>query len=143
MGYYTTIIAWSLELKDKTMTQEQYEALFKKHFSGDPDSGYWNNLLVDDGLLEFDDCYCKFYEYEKFAAFLKTIVTNDSYVECRGEDSDQWLIVLDGKGVDGWHEKGGRMTYDSEYVDFMSAYKKDMPEQLKVELKKWKMMVDL
>jgi len=100
MGYYTTISV------DLAVKEEKIEAFYRKleemRSVTDPVKQWfrcYSDLTVDEnGAIQFEDNYRKWYGEEEFYNFVKEYVTSGEIVGYGDEFEDYWKIVFDGNG---------------------------------------------
>ena len=99
----------------------------------------WEDELTfeADGNLDFGDYGSRYHEgsWYELNAFLAPLV-EEGTVEFKGEDDAIWRHYFDGKGK--WQDQLGTVLYDYEpFKTFINKFDKDLPDELKKELKKW------
>jgi len=108
MGYYSSM-SGDLKIK-KDKIQEFKDAVLKLQqdtkqetpkqdfvwfFFGEENDSEWN--VDENGWLEWEDYYQKWYESDDFAKFIKEYV-EECEVHFVGEDGERWGYTFDGKG---------------------------------------------
>lgn len=107
MGYYSTICA-DVKVKPEKLKEfkRAVEKLKRKRKKETDRAGFWtfidyflqDMIIEDDGCLNWDECYQKWYESGSFALFIEPYMEANSKVIFIGEDGERWGYEFDGEG---------------------------------------------
>lgn len=138
MGY-TTYVDIDLILKDK-MTKEVFDAKVSEWIEKDPegDRAQFEDLTAEgNGYIALVDYDRNHFEAEVLGDFLKDFVKKGE-IACRGEEGEKYKIRFNGKND--YEIQDCIEYYDNAYDEFLREYEKELPTQLKKDLKKWWVM---
>jgi len=143
MGY-DSYLDFELDLLDG-VTEKSFRKTFKETYKEAEGSGnlkFWlDNFVFTGRTLTLDDGSMRFRDNDKISEVLAPMVKGTIWVDGESSD-DKWKIDFDGKGK--WKYVYSTLLYDYEpYKTFMKHFEKEMPKQLKTELEKWHMALEV
>ncbi len=99
MGYHTSVLV------NLTVREDRLEAFHRSLEDMKKKTAEWfryyDDLRVgEEGAVEFNDYYRKWYDSEQFYEFIKDFVKSGEITGYGDEFEDYWRIVFDGNG--GW-----------------------------------------